>query len=185
MAWKGPAERHRKCIAIGPSGHLGIFPKKLVKGAHDLPPVQTGRTIDFLGQDPTLDTPEPDVAKRADIFRSIRHGGRNRWGRKRSVAEGVCCARLQRRAFGRRMGGEISGDRDEDVPALIGVAPKGELPDPRLQHLVRMEAGIFPKHRPRERGDQHLRRNSMTRLNAPASAMACASAAMRSADSAS
>ena len=36
---------------------------------------------------------------------------------------------LQRRAFGRRMGGEIAGDRNEDVPSLIGVAPAGELPD--------------------------------------------------------
>ena len=66
--------------------------------------------------------------------------------------------RLQRRALGRRMGGEIAGDRDEDVPALVGVAPDGELPDPRLQHLVGMEARVFPQHRMRERGDQRLRR---------------------------
>jgi hypothetical protein len=72
--------------------------------------------------------------------------------------------RLQRRAFGRRVGGEISGDRDEDVPALVGVAPNGELPDPRLQHLVRMEAGIFPQHRPRERGDQRLGRMALRQV---------------------
>ena len=65
---------------------------------------------------------------------------------------------LQRRAFGRRMGGEIAGDRNEDVPALIGVAPDGELPDSRLQHLVGMKARVFPQHRMRERGDQRLRR---------------------------
>lgn len=66
--------------------------------------------------------------------------------------------RLQRRAFGRRMGGEIAGDRNEDVPALIGVAPHGELLDSRLQHLVGMKARVFPQHRMRERGDQRLRR---------------------------
>ena len=37
--------------------------------------------------------------------------------------------RLQRRALGRRMGGEIARDRNEDVPALVGVLPDGELPD--------------------------------------------------------
>ena len=66
--------------------------------------------------------------------------------------------RLQRRALGRRMGGEISGIRNEDVPALVGVAPDGELPDSRLQHLVGMKARVFPQHCMRERGDQRLRR---------------------------
>ena len=56
------------------------------------------------------------------------------------------------------MGGEISGDRNEDVPALVGVAPDGELPDSRFQHLVGMKARVFPKHRMRQRGDQRLRR---------------------------
>jgi hypothetical protein len=64
--------------------------------------------------------------------------------------------RLQRRALGRRMRREIAGDRDEDAPAFIRVAPEGELPDPRLQHLVGVEARVFPKHRTRERGDQRL-----------------------------
>ena len=66
--------------------------------------------------------------------------------------------RLQRRALGRRMGGEIAGDRNENVPALVGVAPEAKLPDPGLQHLARMEAQVFPQHRMRERGDQRLRR---------------------------
>jgi hypothetical protein len=56
------------------------------------------------------------------------------------------------------MRGEIAGDRDEDAPAFIRVAPEGELPDPRLQHLVGVEARVFPEHRARERGDQRLRR---------------------------
>jgi len=64
---------------------------------------------------------------------------------------------LQRRAFGRRMGGVISGDRNEDVPALVSVAPDGELPDSRFQYLVRMKARVLPQHRMRERGDQRLR----------------------------
>ena len=51
------------------------------------------------------------------------------------------------------MGRKIAGDRNEDVPALVGVAPRGELPDSRLQHLIGMEACIFAQQRPRERGD--------------------------------
>ena len=74
-------------------------------------------------------------------------------------------SRLQRRALGRRMGGEISGDRNEDAPALIGVAPDGELPDSRLQHLVAMKARVFPQHRMRERCDQCPRR--MAELEMP------------------
>ena len=66
--------------------------------------------------------------------------------------------RLQRCAFGRRMGREIAGDRNEDVPALVGIAPYAELPDSRLQHLIGVEARIFAQHRARERGDQRLGR---------------------------
>jgi hypothetical protein len=51
------------------------------------------------------------------------------------------------------------------VSAFLGIAPPGELPDSRLQHLIGMEARIFPQHRPRERGDQHLRR--MAKLEMP------------------
>ena len=67
-------------------------------------------------------------------------------------------SRLQRRALGWRMGGEISGDRNEDVPAFISIAPDCELPDSRLQHLVGMEARVFPQHGARERGDAPLER---------------------------
>src|SRR6516164_936261 len=42
--------------------------------------------------------------------------------------------RLKRRALGRRMGGEISGDRDENVPALVSVPPYRKLSNSRLQH---------------------------------------------------
>ena len=61
---------------------------------------------------------------------------------------------LQRRAFGRRMGRQIAGNRDEDVPAFVRVPPRAELPDSSLQHLIRMKACIFAQHRMRERGDQ-------------------------------
>ena len=44
------------------------------------------------------------------------------------------------------MGRQIAGNRDEDVPALVRVAPRAELPDSRLQHLIRMEACIFAQH---------------------------------------
>ena len=54
------------------------------------------------------------------------------------------------------MGRKIAGDADEDVPALIGVAPFGELPDSRLQHLIGVESCIFAQHRMCERGDQRL-----------------------------
>src|SRR5271165_5459698 len=63
------------------------------------------------------------------------------------------------------MGGEISGDCNEDLPALVGVAPDGELPDSRFQYLVGMKAGVLPQHRMRQRGDQRLRR--MAKLKMP------------------
>ena len=65
----------------------------------------------------------------------------------------------------RSVGRKIAGNRDENVPALVGVAPLGELPDARLQHLIGMEACIFAEQRTRERGDQRLRR--MTELEMP------------------
>jgi hypothetical protein len=70
--------------------------------------------------------------------------------------------RLPRRAFGWRMSRKIAGSRNEDVPAFVAVAPDGELPDRRLQHLIGMKARIFAQHRMRERRDQRLRR--MTEL---------------------
>ena len=38
-------------------------------------------------------------------------------------------SRLQRRAFGWRMGRQIAGDRNQDMPALVGIAPNSELSD--------------------------------------------------------
>ena len=56
------------------------------------------------------------------------------------------------------MGRKIPGNRDEDVPAGVGVAPRRELPDPRIQHLISMEACIFAQHCTCKRGDKRLRR---------------------------
>src|ERR1700722_20540439 len=58
------------------------------------------------------------------------------------------------------MGGEISGDCNEDVPPLFSVAPDSELPDSRFQYLVGMKARVLPQHRMRERRDQRLRRKA-------------------------
>ena len=56
------------------------------------------------------------------------------------------------------MGREIAGDGNEDVAALVGVAPYAKLPDAGLQHLIGVEARIFAQHRAGERGNQRLRR---------------------------
>ena len=56
------------------------------------------------------------------------------------------------------MSRKIAGSRNEDVSTFIGVAPGGELPDCRLQHLIDMKARIFAQHCMRECGDQRLRR---------------------------
>jgi hypothetical protein len=42
---------------------------------------------------------------------------------------------------------QVAGNRNEDAPAFVGVAPRGDLPDSRLQHLIGMEASIFAQQR--------------------------------------
>ena len=54
------------------------------------------------------------------------------------------------------MSRKIAGNRNEDVPAFVGVAPHGELPDSRLQHLIGMEASIFAQQRKCECGDHGM-----------------------------
>ena len=51
--------------------------------------------------------------------------------------------RLQFGAFRGRMGSEIAGDGDEDMSALVGIAPLAELPHAGVQHLVGMETCVF------------------------------------------
>ena len=57
-----------------------------------------------------------------------------------------------------RMGSEIAGDSDEDMPALVGIAPLAELPHARVQRLVGMETCVLAQQCPRQRDDQHLHR---------------------------
>jgi len=51
--------------------------------------------------------------------------------------------RLQFGAFRRRMRSEKADDRDEDMPALVGIAPLAELPHAGVQHLVGMKTCIL------------------------------------------
>ncbi len=51
--------------------------------------------------------------------------------------------RLQFGAFRRRMRSKIAGDSDEDMPALVGIAPLAELPHAGVQHLVGMETCVL------------------------------------------
>jgi hypothetical protein len=59
-------------------------------------------------------------------------------------------SRLQQRALGRRVGSQMPCDGNEDMPALIAVAPFVKLPHPRLEHLVGMEARVLPEQRLRK-----------------------------------
>jgi len=63
------------------------------------------------------------------------------------------------------MGRQIAGDRNQDMPTLVGIAPNGELSDPRFQHLIRMEACVLAEHCQRKGGDQPFRR--MAKLEMP------------------
>jgi len=51
------------------------------------------------------------------------------------------------------MGGEIAGNRNEDVPALVGVAPRGELnfavlpPTPIAYSVAQTQLSFRFKHR--------------------------------------
>ena len=56
------------------------------------------------------------------------------------------------------MGRKVSRDRNQDVPALLGVAPRAEPAHARLKHLVGVKAGVFPEQRVRQRRDQRIRR---------------------------
>ena len=51
--------------------------------------------------------------------------------------------RLEFGAFRRRMGSEIAGDSNQDMPALVGIAPLAELPHGRVQRLVGMETCVL------------------------------------------
>ena len=65
-------------------------------------------------------------------------------------------SRLQQRALGRKVGCQVPRDGNEDVPALVAIAPLVKLPHARLEHLVGVKAGIFTEERVRERRDQRF-----------------------------
>ena len=56
------------------------------------------------------------------------------------------------------MGRQIAGDRNQDVPALVGLARNGELSDARFEHLIGMEAGVLAEHCQRKSCYQPFRR---------------------------
>ena len=53
---------------------------------------------------------------------------------------------------------QIAGDRNQNMLALVGIAPNGELSDPRFQHLIGMEAAVLAEHCQAKRDDQPFRR---------------------------
>src|ERR671939_14438 len=55
------------------------------------------------------------------------------------------------------MSRQVADNRDQDVPALIGVAPLCELPHASLEHLIGVKTRILPQQRPSKRGDHGLR----------------------------
>ena len=71
---------------------------------------------------------------------------------------------LQQRALGRRMGRQIAGDSDEDVPALVAVSPFTKLPNARLEHLVGMKTCILAEQRPRKGRDQPVGRVTQDKM---------------------
>ena len=65
-------------------------------------------------------------------------------------------SRLQPRALGWKVGCQIPHDSYEDVPALVTIAPLARLPHARLDHLIRVKAGILTEESVRERCDQRF-----------------------------
>ena len=59
--------------------------------------------------------------------------------------------RLLQRALGREVGRQIPRDRNEDMPALVAIAPLLKLPHARLEHLIGMESRILSEQGLRER----------------------------------
>src|ERR1700722_16790521 len=56
------------------------------------------------------------------------------------------------------MGSQIPRDGNKDMTALVAVAPLVKLPHTRLEHLVGMEARVFPEQHLSKYRDQCLRR---------------------------
>ena len=54
------------------------------------------------------------------------------------------------------MGRQIPYDGNQNMPALVAIAPLVKLPHARLEHLVGVKAGILTEERVRERRDQRF-----------------------------
>jgi hypothetical protein len=54
------------------------------------------------------------------------------------------------------VGCQIPRRANEDVPALVAIAPLVKLPHARLERLVGVKAGILTQERVRERRDQRF-----------------------------
>jgi hypothetical protein len=65
---------------------------------------------------------------------------------------------LEGASLGRRMGGEVARDCDQDVAALVGCAPFLVLAHACLKHLEGMEARVLAQERVGEGGKQVLGR---------------------------
>ena len=62
------------------------------------------------------------------------------------------------------MGRQITGDRNENMPPLVSIAPRRKLPDAGFEHLIGMEARIFAQHRKDKRGDQRFWRMAKRKM---------------------
>ena len=71
---------------------------------------------------------------------------------------------LESGTLGRRVSRQVAGNRYENVPALVGVAPLTELTDPGFQHLIAVEACIFPEKSACQSGHDVLCRVAQTEM---------------------
>jgi hypothetical protein len=65
---------------------------------------------------------------------------------------------LQQCTLSREMGGQIPVNGDNDVSALVAVAPFAKLSHARLEHLIGVKTGIFAQQRLRQRRNQGVGR---------------------------
>ena len=63
---------------------------------------------------------------------------------------------LEGTSLGRRMGGEVARDGDQDMAALVGCAPFLVLAHARLEHLEGVEARVLAQERVGEGGEEVL-----------------------------
>src|SRR6478736_7512521 len=62
------------------------------------------------------------------------------------------------------MGRKITGDRNENMPPLVSIAPRAKLSDAGFEHLIGVEACVFAQHRKDQRGDQQFWRVAQSKV---------------------